>query len=173
MPEKEENTTTTDETRAADGFDLKALLDAASIAQIFAFVIGVPLLLLGLAALATNFNLGAGSDITTERLLVLDVNAWSGLLMLLTGIGLLVGLRSPRGARRATLIVGIIYLLVTIWSLFTATVAGVLPVNDMTATIFGAVGILGVTAALGPDKDEHWPARRAIDPFDDDSGGEQ
>lgn len=133
--------------------DLKA--DDGSIgrttAQIFALVVGTILLLCGIAALVINFDFHGGSSIHTEGMLFMDVNGWSGVLMLVTGLTLLIGTRSPLAARRSCVVIGGVYLLVTIWSLFTATVAGVLPVSDLTAIFYAAIAVLAATAGLGPD----------------------
>lgn len=122
-----------------------------SMAQMFAVVAGVILAVAGVVALIVNFDFSTGSAIVTERLLFMDVNGWSGLLMLVTGGALLAGSRTVELARKVCLGVGIVYLAVTIWSLFTVTVAGILPVNDLTAIVYAAIGVLGVTAGVGPD----------------------
>lgn len=81
----------------------------------------------------------------------MDVNGWSGLLMLLTGVALIASSRSDVAARRASLVIGVLYLIVTVWSLFRSSVAGMLPVNDLTAILYAALGVLGVTAGVAPD----------------------
>lgn len=123
-----------------------------SIAQMFALVAGVILTVAGVAALVVNFDFSTGGSIVTEKLLFMDVNGWSGVLMLLTGLALLVGSRTADMARKISLGVGVVYLVVTVWSLFTSTVIGIFPVNDMTAIVYAAIGVLGVTAGLGPDR---------------------
>jgi low temperature requirement protein LtrA len=140
--------------QAHDGDDTATTVAKGSTAQMFAALTGVLLILAGIAALAVNHSFASGQGIDAERLLVIDVNGWSALLMLLTGAALLFGARSAGGARYASLGVGVIYLLVTVWSLFTASVAGLLPVGDTTAIVFAAVGVLGVTAGLAPDPRE-------------------
>lgn len=123
-----------------------------SIAQMFALVAGVILTVLGVLALIVNADFSTGEAIVTDKLLYMDVNGWSGLLMLLTGIVLLASSRVAGRARKASVGVGVVYLVVTIWSLFTASVIGMFPVNDMTAITYAAIGVLGVTAGLGPDR---------------------
>lgn len=125
-----------------------------SMAQMFAAIAGVILAVAGVVALVVNFDFSTGSSIVTERLLFMDVNGWSGLLMLVTGGVLLAGSRTVAAARKVCLGVGIVYLVVTIWSLFTVSVAGILPVNDLTAILYAAIGVLGVTAGVGPDPRE-------------------
>lgn len=122
-----------------------------SIAQMFALVAGVILTVAGVLALVVNFDFGTGGSIVTEKLLFMDVNGWSGVLMLLTGLVLVIGSRTADMARKVSLGVGVVYLIVTVWSLFTDAVIGMFPVNDMTAIVYAAIGVLGVTAGLGPD----------------------
>lgn len=123
-----------------------------SIAQMFALVAGVILTVAGVAALIVNFDFSTGGSIVTDKLLFMDVNGWSGLLMAITGIVLLAGSRAAGLARKACLGVGVVYLVVTVWSLFADAVLGMFPVNDMTAIVYAAIGVLGVTAGLGPDR---------------------
>ncbi|MBJ7458840.1 MAG: DUF4383 domain-containing protein [Thermoleophilaceae bacterium] len=123
-----------------------------SIAQMFALVAGVILTVGGVAALIVNADFSTGTGIVTDKLLFMDVNGWSGLLMLLTGVSLVVASRVAGMARRACLGVGVVYLALTIWSLFDSSVLGMFPVNDMTAIVYAAIGVLGVTAGLGPDR---------------------
>lgn len=123
-----------------------------SVAQMFALIAGVVLVVAGIASLIVGAEFGTGDDIVTNGLLFMDVNGWSGLLMLVTGGLLLVGSRSDKAARRDSMIVGAIYLIVTVWSLFTVSVLGVFPVNDPTAILYAAIGVLGLTAAFGSDR---------------------
>jgi hypothetical protein len=123
-----------------------------SIAQMFALVAGVILTVVGVVALIVNADFHTGGSIVTDKLLYMDVNGWSGLFMLVTGLVLAVASRTASFARKASLGVGVIYLVVTVWSLFTSSVAGMLPVNDLTAITYAAIGVLGVTAGLGPDR---------------------
>lgn len=131
--------------------DVGSEIAHGSIAQMFALVAGVILTVAGVLALIVNADFHSGTGIVTEKLLFMDVNGWSGLLMLLTGVVLVAASRVAGMARKACVGVGVLYLVVTIWSLFTASVAGMLPVNDMTAIVYAAIGLLGVTAGLGPD----------------------
>lgn len=127
-------------------------LTHGSVAQMFALVAGVVLTVAGVAGMIVNADFSTGNTITTEGLQFLDVNGWSSLLMIVTGLILLVGGRDADRARKVSLVVGVIYLAVTVWSLFDSTILGMLAVNDMTAIFYAAIGVLGVTAGLGPDR---------------------
>jgi hypothetical protein len=123
-----------------------------TIAQMFAVVSGVILTLAGIAALVVNADFSTGAGIVTDNLLFMDVNGWSGLLMLVSGIVLLVASRTVSLAKRVSLVVGVVYLALTVWSLFDSSILGMLPVNDPTAIFYAAIGVLGVTAGVGPDR---------------------
>lgn len=127
-------------------------LTHGSVAQMFALVAGVVLTVAGVAGMIVNADFSTGNTITTEGLQFLDVNGWSSLLMIVTGLILLVGGRDADRARKVSLVVGVIYLAVTVWSLFDSTILGMIAVNDMTAIFYAAIGVLGVTAGLGPDR---------------------
>lgn len=123
-----------------------------STAQMFAVVAGVILTVAGVVALIVNADFGTGTAIVTERLLFMDVNGWSGLLMLVSGIVLLVASRTAAVVRKVCLAVGVVYIALTVWSLFDESILGMLPVNDMTAILYAAVGVLGITAGISPEK---------------------
>jgi len=123
-----------------------------SIAQMFALVAGVILTVVGVVALIVNADFHTGGSIVTDKLLFMDVNGWSGVFMLLTGVVLAAASRTASFARKACVGVGLLYLVVVVWSLFVSSVIGILPINDMTAIVYAAIGVLGVTAGLGPDR---------------------
>lgn len=123
-----------------------------SVAQMFALVVGVLLFVVGVVGMIINPDFSTGSAITTEGLLFFDVNGWSSLLMILTGAVLLVGSRNQGRARGVSAGVGGFYLGMTVWCLLDNTLLGMIPVNDMTAIVFAAIGVLGVAAGFGPDR---------------------
>ncbi|MGH2905961.1 MAG: DUF4383 domain-containing protein [Solirubrobacterales bacterium] len=123
-----------------------------SVAQMFAVVAGVLLTVIGVAGLIVNMDFGAGSSMTADKLLFLDVNGWSSVLHLITGLALLVVAGNAVKAKTISLIVGGFYVLLTIWSLFDNSILGMLPVNDPTAVMYAAIGVVGLAVGLGPDK---------------------
>lgn len=123
-----------------------------SIAQMFAVVAGLVALVAGVIGMIINPDFSTGNEIVTETLLFMDVNAWSSLVLLVTGVVLLIASRSADHARKASLVVGVIYLALTVWSLFDSSILGMIPVNDATAILYAAIGVLGVTAGVGPDR---------------------
>lgn len=123
-----------------------------SIAQMFALVAGVVLAVVGVIALVINADFSTGLSIVTDKLLFMDVNGWSSIFVLLTGVALLVASRGVALAKKASLVVGAVYLVLTVWSLIDSSILGMLPVNDLTAILYAAIGVLGVTAGVGPER---------------------
>lgn len=123
-----------------------------TVAQMFAFGAGVLLLVAGIVGMILNADFSTGDAISTEALLFMDVNGWSSLLMIVTGGVLLVGRNKADRARTVSLAVGVVYLALTVWSLIDNSILGAFPVNDMTAIVYAAIGVLGVTAGLGPER---------------------
>ena len=120
-------------------------------AQMFALVAGVLLTLVGVIGLIVNANFGSGDELVAEKLLFFDVNGWSSLLHLLTGVALLATAARPRAARRSSAIVGGIYLVLTVWSLFDNSILGVIPINDAVAIFYAALAVIGITVGVGPE----------------------
>ena len=124
-----------------------------SVAQMFGVVVGVVLTLLGIASLIVNADFSTGSSITAERLLFLDVNGWAGVLYLLTGLVAFAAAADKARARTVAMVVGGLYLVLTVWSLFDSSILGLLPVNDPTAIIYAAIGVIGVAGAMQPESE--------------------
>jgi hypothetical protein len=117
----------------------------------FAVIAGVVLTVLGVVGMIVNMDFSTGSSLTAEKLLFLDVNGWSGILYLLTGIGLLVASGNAARAKMGSIVIGGLYVLLTVWSLLDSSILGMLPVNDLTAIMYAAIGVIGLTVGLGPD----------------------
>lgn len=133
---------------------LAAQLADRSSAQIYAAATGALLVLLGVAALVTTPDFHVGSSIGTGGLLFLEVNAWTALLLLATGGVLLAAAARRQAARRAATATGVLFLLITLWGLFTVSVAWLIPLDATTAIFFAALAMMGLTAGLGPDPRE-------------------
>ncbi|MBI5311320.1 MAG: DUF4383 domain-containing protein [Actinobacteria bacterium] len=124
-----------------------------SVAQMFGVVVGVLLSLLGIVSLIVNADFSTGESISAERLLYFDVNGWSGVLYLLTGLVALFATADKARARTVAMAVGGLYLILTVWSLFDASILGLLPVNDLTAITYAAIGVIGVAGAMQPESE--------------------
>lgn len=119
----------------------------------FGVVVGVLLSLLGIVSLIVNADFSTGESISAERLLYFDVNGWSGVLYLLTGLVALFATADKARARTVAMAVGGLYLILTVWSLFDASILGLLPVNDLTAITYAAIGVIGVAGAMQPESE--------------------
>jgi Domain of unknown function (DUF4383) len=136
---------------------LQAYNDAlrhGSPAQMFAVVAGVVLSVLGVAALIVNADFSTGSLLAPHSMLWFDVNGWSGVLYLVSGLATLFAAADAVRARSAAMFAGGLYLVLTVWSLIDSSILGLLPVNDPTAVLYAAIGVIGVTAALQPGESE-------------------
>jgi hypothetical protein len=133
----------------------KSVKDAVmhrSPAQMFAVVVGVVLIVVGIVGMITNASFATGNELSAEKFLFMDVNGWSNVLYLVTGAVLVVGSLNAARAKLVSAIVGGFYLLLTVWSLLDSSILGLLPVNDMTAILYAAIGVIGLTVGLGPDR---------------------
>lgn len=119
----------------------------------FTVVAGVLLTLLGIVSLIVNADFSTGEMISAERLLYFDVNGWSGVLYLLTGLVALLAATDKARARMVSMVVGGLYLVLTVWSLFDASILGLLPVNDPTAITYAAIGVIGVAGGMQPESE--------------------
>jgi hypothetical protein len=121
-------------------------------AQMFAAVVGVVLIVVGIVGMIMNASFATGDSLTAEQLLFMDVNGWSNVLYLVSGAVLFVGSMNAARAKLVSVAVGGFYLLLTVWSLLDSSILGLLPVNDMTAILYAAIGVIGLTVGLGPDR---------------------
>lgn len=127
-------------------------LTHGSVAQMFAVVAGVVLTVLGIVSLVVNASFSTGSSLTAEHLVFFDVNGWSGVLYLVAGLVMLMSATDAARTRTVAVVSGGMFLALTVWSLFDGSILGLLPVNDPTAILYAALGVIGLTAGLGPDR---------------------
>lgn len=120
----------------------------------FAVIAGVVLIVVGVVGMIVNSDFSTGTSLSAEKLLFMDVNGWSSIVYLVTGIAFVVGSLNAARAKLVSAVVGGFYLLLTVWSLFDSSILGLLPVNDMTAILYAAIGVIGLTVGLGPDRSE-------------------
>ncbi|HEV7918187.1 MAG TPA: DUF4383 domain-containing protein [Solirubrobacterales bacterium] len=141
----EAHTYRTTEPRRARARDDKIL------AQYFALGLGVLLTIVGLAGFIVNSDFSTGDSITSDQLIIFDVNGWHNVAHLLTGLlGLYMGTRAGM-ARAYAGVIGIAYLLLLIIGLLDSTILGVIPVNDPDMALHGAIAIAGIAVAMAPD----------------------
>ena len=133
-------------------------MDDRSPAQVYALVIGLTLVVAGIAGFFYNASFSTGDGTERDALLgILDVNGWHNVVHIASGaVGLLV-VGSYRGARTYALVLGIVYLLVTLLGFIAGDgdeIFDVMPVNTEDDILHLLIGIAGIGAGLAtPPRD--------------------
>jgi hypothetical protein len=127
-------------------------LDERSPAQVFALVIGLTLVVAGIAGFFYNASFATGDDLPRDAVIgLLDVNGWHDLVHIVSGvIGLLLA-GSYDGARLFALAGGAVYLVVAIVGFIAGDggeIAGLVPVNTEDNVLHLLIAIAGLGAGL-------------------------
>jgi Domain of unknown function (DUF4383) len=127
-------------------------LDERSPAQVFALVIGLTLVVAGIAGFFYNASFSTGDDLPRDAVIgLLDVNGWHNLVHIVSGvIGLLLA-GSYDGARLFALAGGAVYLVVAIVGFIAGDggeIAGLVPVNTEDNVLHLLIAIAGLGAGL-------------------------
>jgi uncharacterized protein DUF4383 len=127
-------------------------LDERSPAQVFALVIGLTLVVAGIAGFFYNASFSTGDDLPRDAVIgLLDVNGWHNLVHIVSGvIGLLLA-GSYDGARLFALAGGAVYLVVAIVGFMAGDggeIAGLVPVNTEDNVLHLLIAIAGLGAGL-------------------------
>jgi hypothetical protein len=127
-------------------------LDERSPAQVFALVIGLTLVVAGIAGFFYNASFSTGDDLPRDAVIgILDVNGWHNLVHIVSGvIGLLLA-GSYDGARLFALAGGAVYLVVAIVGFMAGDggeIAGLVPVNTKDNVLHLLIAIAGLGAGL-------------------------
>jgi hypothetical protein len=141
-------------------------MEERSPAQVYALVIGLTLVVDGVAGFFYSASFSTGDGTERDAVLgILDVNGWHNIVHIASGaIGLLVA-GSYRGARMYTLGLGVVYLLVTLLGFIAGDgdeILNLIPVNTEDNFLHLLIGIAGIGAGLAtPATERHPPARAA------------
>ena len=127
-------------------------MDERSPAQVFALVIGLTLVVAGIAGFFYNASFSTGDDLPRDAVIgILDVNGWHNLVHIVSGvIGLLLA-GSYDGARLFALAGGAVYLIVAIVGFMAGDggeIAGLVPVNTEDNVLHLLIAIAGLGAGL-------------------------
>lgn len=127
-------------------------MDDRSPAQLFALVVGLALVLAGVAGFFYSASFATGDSVERDALLgVMDVNGWHNTAHALTGaIGLLVA-GSYAASRAYALAVGAVYLLLALVGLIAGAgeeIVGLIPVNTEDNIVHLLIAIAGLGAGL-------------------------
>src|SRR5215211_5690469 len=139
-------------------------MDERSPAQVYALVIGLTLVVAGIAGFFYSASFSTGDGTERDAVLgVLDVNGWHNVVHIASGA---IGLRvvgSYRGARTYALGLGAVYLLVTLLG-FSAgdgeEVLNLIPVNTEDNFLHLLIGVAGIAAGLATPARERHPGTR-------------
>jgi hypothetical protein len=137
-------------------------MDERSPAQVYALVIGLTLVVAGVAGFFYNASFSTGDGSERDALLgILDVNGWHNILHIASGaIGLFVA-GSYGGARVYALGLGVVYLIVTLLGFIAGDgeeILNLIPVNTEGNFLHLLIGIAGIGAGLATPARERYPA---------------
>jgi hypothetical protein len=137
-------------------------MDERSPAQVYALVIGLTLVVAGIAGFFYNASFSTGDGTARDALLgILDVNGWHNIVHIASGaIGLFVA-GSYGGARAYALGLGVVYLLVTLLGFIAGDgeeIFNLIPVNTEGNFLHLLIGIAGIGAGLATPARDRYPA---------------
>jgi len=137
-------------------------MDERSPAQVYALVIGLTLVVAGVAGFFYNASFSTGDGSERDAVLgILDVDGWHNIVHIASGaIGLFVA-GSYGGARAYALGLGAVYLLVTLLGFIAGDgeeILDLIPVNTEDNFLHLLIGIAGIGAGLATPARERYPA---------------
>ena len=127
-------------------------MEERSPAQVFALVIGLTLVVAGIAGFFYNASFDTGDDVPRDAVIgILDVNGWHNVVHIVTGaVGLLLA-GSYSGSRAYALGLGGIYLLVALLGFLAGNgdeIFDLIPVNSEDNFLHLLIGLAGVGGGL-------------------------
>jgi len=140
-------------------------MDDRSPAQVYALVIGLTLVVVGIVGFfySASFSTGDGGE-RDAVLGILDVNGWHNLVHIASGVIGLAVVGSYRGARIYALGLGVVYLLVTLLGFIAGDgeeILNLIAVNTEDNLLHLLIGIAGIGAGLAtPASERHPPHAR-------------
>lgn len=129
-------------------------------AQLFAYLAGAVLTLVGLLGFIADSTFDTGGSVQGRSLLGFGVNGWHNVIHLLSGLVLLAAARKRRSAKTVVLAFGVVYALVTLIGLIDGNdIFGLLPVNPADNILHALLTLAAIGAALASRADDdHVPA---------------
>jgi Domain of unknown function (DUF4383) len=127
-------------------------MDERSPAQVYALVIGLILVVIGIVGFFYRASFSSGDGIQRDAVLgILDVNGWHNVLHIASGsIGLVLA-GSHGGARAYALALGSVYLLVALLGFVAGDgdeIVNLIPVNTEDNALHLLIGVAGVGTGL-------------------------
>ncbi len=130
--------------------------DAKTPAQIFAYLAGAVLVLVGIVGFLVDSNFDTGGAIDGDKLLgIFEVNGIHNLIHIATGLLLLAVAPKRATAKTGVLAFGVVYGLVTVIGLIDGeTVLGLIPVNAADNVLHIALTVAALLAAFASRADD-------------------
>jgi hypothetical protein len=141
-------------------------MDERSPAQVYTLVIGLALVVIGIAGFFYIASFSSGDGAERDALLgIFHVNGWHNVLHIVSGAIGLVLAGSYAGARVYALGLGAVYLLVALLGFIAGDggeIFGLIPVNTEDNFLHLLIGVAGIGAGLAtPATERHPPAATA------------
>jgi hypothetical protein len=128
------------------------VVEERSPAQVFALVIGLTLVVAGIAGFFYNASFDTGDELSRDALIgILDINGWHNVLHIVTGVIGLALAGSYDGARLFALVGGAVYILVAVAGFIAGNgseLIGLIPVNTEDNFLHLLIGIAGLGAGF-------------------------
>jgi hypothetical protein len=121
-----------------------------TLAQLYSLVVGIALLLAGIAGFLVDSSFGPlGSNVEGDNLVLFEVNGIHNIVHVASGALGLAMWRSPASARVFALGFGAVYLLVTVLGFAMGdNVLGIIPINAADNVLHLAIAALGLAVGL-------------------------
>ena len=127
-------------------------MEERSPAQVFALVIGLTLVVAGIAGFFYNASFDTGDDLPRDALIgILDINGWHNVLHIATGVIGLALAGSYDSARLFAIVVGGAYIVVAVAGFITGNggvLVGLIPINTEDNFLHLLIGIAGLGAGF-------------------------
>ena len=140
-------------------------MDESSPAQVYALVIGLTLVVIGIVGFFYSASFSTGDGTERDAVLgILDVNGWHNIVHITSGAIGLVLAGSYRGARDYALGLGAVYLLVTLLGFIAGDgdeILDLIPVSTEDNFLHLLIGIAGIAAGLATPATERHPGARS------------
>jgi hypothetical protein len=137
-----------DHSRMKEGF----AVEERSPAQVFALVIGLTLVVAGIAGFFYNASFATGDELRRDAMIgILDVNGWHNVVHIATGVVGLLLAGTYDGARLFALVGGAVYLAVAVAGFIAGDggeIVGLVPVNTEDNLLHLLIAIAGLGAGL-------------------------
>ena len=124
---------------------------ARSPAQLYALIFGAVLTIAGIIGFFYNSDFTSNRAVHDDVFGILSVNGWHNVAHILTGVLGLIAAGSYSSARVYALVLGVIYVVVSIWGFIIGggnSILSIVPVNSADNVLHLLIGIAGIAAGV-------------------------